>query len=172
MRFDQFFPTAKVKKRQKCTFLSYKMHFFKNCKNDPIITCDMSFERFFHGENNTIIIFVKYWKLAFLETKNHFCFFCNFFLFLKFCTVKANFQYFSYLIKILNPTYQDLSIDILQVKIWRFLRVWPRNSYNSSKKVCFSFLGHFRWKKFNQTLLNLHEILYSIITYLLKSIIY
>ena len=166
------FSNRKGEKRQKCTFLSYKMHFFKNCKNDPIITCDMSFERFFHGENNTIIIFVKYWKLAFLETKTHFCFFCNFFLFLKFCTVKANFQYFSYLIKILNPTYQDLSIDILQVKIWRFLRVWPRNSYNSSKKVCFSFLGHFRWKKFNQTLLNLHEILYSIITYLLKSIIY
>ena len=128
------------------------MHFFKNCKNDPIITCDMSFERFFHGENNTIMIFVKYWKLAFLETKNHFCFVCNFFPFLQFCNVKVNFQYFSYLIKILNPTCQDLSIDILQVKIWRFLRVWPKNVYNSSKKVCFSFLGHFRWKKFNQTL--------------------
>ena len=70
MRFDQFFPIAKVKKRQKCTFLSYKIHFFKNCKNDPIITCDMSFERFFHGENNTIMI-----KLAFLETKNHLQFF-------------------------------------------------------------------------------------------------
>ena len=104
--------------------------------------------------------------------RDHFCFFCNFFLFLQFCTVKTNFQYFSYFIKILNPTYQDLSIDILQVKIWRFLRVWPRISYSSSKKVCFSFLGLFRWKKFNQTLLNLHEILYSIITYLLKSIIY
>ena len=60
MRFDHFFPTAKLKKIQKYAFLSYKMHFFKNCKNDPIITCDMSFERFFHGENNTIMIFVKY----------------------------------------------------------------------------------------------------------------
>ena len=116
--------------------------------------------------------FCKILKIGLFRDQKPFLHFCNFFLFLKFCTVKANFQYFSYLIKILNPTYQDLSIDILQVKIWRFLRVWPRNSYNSSKKVCFSFLGHFRWKKFNQTLLNLHEILYSIITYLLKSIIY
>ena len=139
MRFDQFFPTAKVKKSQKCTFLSYKMHFFKNCKNDPIITCDMSFERFFHGENNTIIIFVKYWKLVFLETKNHFCFFCNFFLILKFCTVKANFQYFSYFIKILNPTYQDLSIDILQVKIWRFWGYDQEIHITAPKRFVFPF---------------------------------
>ena len=116
--------------------------------------------------------FCKILKIGLFRDQKPFLLFLQFFLILKFCTVKANFQYFSYLIKILNPTYQDLSIDILQVKIWRFLRVWPRNSYNSSKKVCFSFLGHFRWKKFNQTLLNLHEILYSIITYLLKSIIY
>ena len=116
--------------------------------------------------------FCKILKIGLFRDQNPFLLFLQFFPFLKFCTVKANFQYFSYLIKILNPTYQDLSIDILQVKIWRFLRVWPRNSYNSSKKVCFSFLGHVRWKKFNQTLLNLHEILYSIITYLLKSIIY
>ena len=116
--------------------------------------------------------FCKILKIGLFRDQKPFLLFFNFFLFLKFCTVKVNFQYFSYLIKILNPTYQDLSIDILQVKIWRFLRVWPRNVYYSSKKVCFSFLGHFRWKKFNQTLLNLHEILYSIITYLLKSIIY
>ena len=116
--------------------------------------------------------FCKILKIGLFRAQKPFLLFCNFFLILKFCTVKANFQYFSYLIKTLNPTYQDLSIDILQVKIWRFLRVWPRNPYNSSKKVCFSFLGHFRWKKFNQALLNLHEILYSIITYLLKSIIY
>ena len=88
------FSNHKGEKRQKCTFLSYKMHFFKNCKNDPIITCDMSFERFFHGENNTIIIFVKYWKLAFLETKNHFCFFCNFFLFFAILHFKGQFSIF------------------------------------------------------------------------------
>ena len=116
--------------------------------------------------------FCKILKIGLFRDQKPFLLFWQFFPFLKFCPVKANFQYFSYLIKILNPTYQDLSIDILQVKIWRFLRVWPRNSYNSSKKVCFSFLGQFRWKKFNETLLNLHEILYSIITYLLKSIIY
>ena len=160
------------KKDKNAPFWATKCIFSKTVKMIRLLHVICLLKGFFHGENNTIIIFVKYWKLAFLETKNHFCFFCNFFLFLKFCTVKANFQYFSYLIKILNPTYQDLSIDILQVKIWRFLRVWPRNPYNSSKKVCFSFLGHFRWKKINQTLLNLHEILYSIITYLLKSIIY
>ena len=116
--------------------------------------------------------FCKILKIGIFRDQKPFLLILQFFPFLKFCTVKANFQYFSYLIKTLNPTYQDLSIDILQVKIWRFLRVWPRNPYNSSKKVCFSFLGHFQWKKFNQTLLNLHEILYSIITYLLKSIIY
>ena len=88
------FSNRKGEKRQKCTFLSYKMHFFKNCKNDPIITCDMSFERFFHGENNTIIIFVKYWKLAFLETKNHFCFFLQFFPFFEILHCKGQFSIF------------------------------------------------------------------------------
>ena len=88
------FSNRKGEKRQKCSFLSYKMHFFKNCKNVPIITCDMSFERFFHGENNTKIIFVKYWKLTFLETKNHFCFFCNFFLFFEILHCKGQFSIF------------------------------------------------------------------------------
>ena len=116
--------------------------------------------------------FCKILKIGLFRDQKPFLLFLQFFPFFEILHCKGQFSIFFIFDKILNPTYQDLSIDILQVKIWRFLRVWPRNSYNSSKKVCFSFLGHFRWKKFNQTLLNLHEILYSIITYLLKSIIY
>ena len=148
------------------------MHFFKNCKNDPIITCDMSFERFFSWGKQHNNDFCKILKISLFRDQKPFLLCLQFFPFFAVLQCKGQFSLFFIFDKnsesyISRPFNRHITSKNLKI-----FRVWPRTSYNSSKKVCFSFLGHFRWKIFYQTLLNLHEILYSIITYLLKSIIY
>ena len=135
--FNQIFPTARVKKEGKPTFFSNKMHFFKIRKNSLIFTCNMSMDRSWNVGNGIFVCFRKLWKLTSMETKvwkwqkrpkNHIPFLvCK----------KVIFNYFWKWTKILFSTFQDLSIDILHVKIGQFLRILKK----MVKKVRFcSFL--------------------------------
>ena len=131
------FLTARVKKEGKRTFFSNKMHFFKIRKNGLIFTCNMSMERSWNVGNGIFVCFRKWWKLTSMEAKvwkwqkrpkNHIPFLvCK----------KVIFNYFWKWTKILFSTFQDLSIDILHVKIGQFLRILKK----MVKKVRFcSFL--------------------------------
>ena len=136
---DQIFPTARVRKEGKRTFFSNKMHFFKIRKNGLIFTCNMSMKRSWNVGNGIFVHFQKSWKMTSIETKvwkwqkcqkNHILFLVS---------KKVIFHYFWKWRKILFSTFQDLSIDILHVKIKPFLRILKK----MVKKVRFcSFLTH------------------------------
>ena len=135
---NQIFPTVRVKKEGKRTFFSNKMHFFKICKNGLIFTCNMSLERSWNVGNGIFCPFLKIMKndlrrgksmkLTKMSKKNHILFLvCK----------KVIFHYFWKWKKILISTFQDLSMDILHVKIGQFLRILKK----MVKKVRFwSFL--------------------------------
>ena len=134
---DQIFPTAWVKKEQKRTFFTI---FFKIRKNGLIFTCNMSMERSWNVENRIFLHFQKQWKMTFLETKNRIWFFWHFCHFHTFVSIEVIFHYFWKWTKMPFPTFQDLFIDILHVKIRPFLRILKK-SILLLKKVRFpSFL--------------------------------
>ena len=116
--------------------------------------------------------FCKILKIGLFRDQKPFLLCLQFFPFFVILRCKGQFSIFfifdknseSYISRPFNRHITSKNLKIFEGMTKKFIK--------SSKKVCFSFLGHFRWKKFNQTLLNVHEILYSIMTYLLKSIIY
>ena len=61
--------------------------------------------------------------MTFLQTKNWICFFWHFCHFHTFASIELNFHYFRKRTKMLFPTFQGLSIDILHAKITPFLRI-------------------------------------------------
>ena len=83
----------------------------------------MSFERSWNVENGSIVHFQKKWKMTFLQTKNWICFFWHLCHFHTFASIEVNFHYFQKRTKMPFSTFQDLSIDILHVKIRPFLRI-------------------------------------------------
>ena len=64
---------------------------------------------------------------------------------------------------VLFSTSQELSKDISHVTIGQFLRILKKMHFVAQKGAFLSFLSPLRLEKNDQTLLNIHEILYSII---------
>ena len=81
----------------------------------------MSMERSWNVENRIFVHFQKWLKMTFLQTKNGIWFFGRFCHFHTFASIEVNFHYFRKQTKMPFPTFQDLSIDILHVKIRLFL---------------------------------------------------
>ena len=76
--------------------------------------------------------------MTFLQTKNGIWFFGRFCHFHTFASIEVNFHYFRKQTKMPFPTFQDLSIDILHVKIRLFLRILKK-CILLLKKVRFPF---------------------------------
>ena len=80
--------------------------------------------------------FPKIMKNDLLETKNRIWFFWHFCHFHTFASPEVIFHYFLKWTKMLFPTFQDLSIDILHVKIRPFSRILKK-CFLLLKKVLF-----------------------------------
>ena len=127
--FDNVFLIAGFWNWKKWTFFGTKMYLTKFVKNGQNMTCNMAFERCLQEEDNTILILEKILKISPFTHPNQFLVDTRgSFIFWPYEVII--FQYLWEMKKNLNPTVQDLLIDISQVNIRPILRV------KGEKKCC------------------------------------
>ena len=161
-QFRLIFLTARVK--------NSKMHFFRHFLKS--LELSNLFIQYVYGK--VLSISKNNIKWPFYRPKTEYDFFWHLCHFHTFASIEVNFHYFQKRTKMPFSTFQDLSIDILHVKIRPFLRILKKcilllkkcvfPPFLWRKKCVFALFWPLRLKKINLNWPNVCVIVYSIIT--------